>query len=209
LNARLYALISVFAALAIILNIVRIPIFYWPGFFYTICEIPVLVAFLIYGFKLGFLVEAIHIMGQEIFFPVGLGGIVVYPMGFFIHLFMFSGIYFANKLVNRKVSSGKPFSEKRKSFYFTIFATAFRGGLMPIVDSTILYGIFLPLVLGTVISETYILGLLPSFVLYNITSTLYTVPVAYLIAKKASNYLKIQAKFLIPDLVYPFSSKDI
>lgn len=192
MNVRSIALISTFAALAIALNTVRIPAVYWPGFFYTLCEIPVLVAFIIFGLKIGFLVEALHIVGQEIFFPVGPGGIVVYPMGFFTHLFMFSGIYLASKFITRRAASGKQFGEKRRTLYFTGFATALRGGLMPIIDYAVLYNVLLPLVLSITIPETYIAALVPSFVLYNITSALYAVPLAYLIAKRVSNYLKIE-----------------
>ncbi|PVX26468.1 MAG: hypothetical protein CW716_05870 [Candidatus Bathyarchaeum sp.] len=197
LNARSVSLIAVFAALAIILNAVRIPTFYHPGFFYALYEIPILVAFMIYGFKIGFLIEIIHIIGQEIFFPMGPGGIVVYPMGIIVHLFMFSGIFLASRLIKRKIASGQNLNEKKKSFLSTVFATVFRGGLMPIIDYAVIYSILLPLALGRSIPEAYILSLVPAFIIYNITSTLYAVPTAYLIARKTNNYLKLKAKFLV------------
>ena len=196
MNARSIALIAVFGAIAIVLNAVRIPTVYYPNFFYGFYDIPVLVAFIIYGFKIGFLVEIIHIMGQEIFFPMGAGGAVVYPMGLVIHTFMFSGIYLANKLINQRIARGTNVSEKKKNIYFTGIATALRGGLMPIIDYAVLYGILLPLALGITIPETYILALVPSFIFYNVTSTLYAVPIAYLISRKTINYLKINAKYL-------------
>ena len=174
------------------MNTIRIPTIYWPGMFYTLCDIPVLVAFIIFGVKIGFLVEAVHIIGQEIFFSAGAAGIVVYPMGFLTLLFMFSGVYLASKLETRRAASGKQFGEKRRTLYFTGFATALRGGLMPIIDYAVLYNVLLPLVLSIPIPETYIAALVPSFVLYNITSALYAVPLAYLTAKKVSKYLKIE-----------------
>ena len=197
MNARSYALISLFAALAIILNVIRIPAVYWPGMLYTFSDIPILVAFLIYGFKIGFMVEGIHSLGQVIFFPVGLGGIIFYLMGFFIHMFMFSGIYLASKFINRKTASIAGLGEKKRTIYFTGFAATFRGGLMPIIDYAVLYNILLPLVLGITIPETYIVALVPSFVLYNITSSLYAVPITYFIARKTSKYLGMKTKFLI------------
>jgi riboflavin transporter FmnP len=196
LNARSAALIGIFSALAIVLNAIKIPTFYWPNFFYSFYEIPVLVAFIIYGFKIGFLVEIVHIMGQEIFFPMGAAGAVVYPMGLIVHLFMFSGIYLANNLIHRKNAKGKLVSEKKTAIYFTGLATALRGGLMPIIDYTVMYSILLPFALGTTIPETYILALVPAFILYNVTSTLYAVPIAHLIAKKTAKNLRIEAKFL-------------
>ena len=102
MNARSISLIAVFAAISIVLNVIRIPTIFHPNFFYVFYDIPVLVAFMLYGFKIGFLVEIIHIMGQEIFFPIGAGGIVTYPMGVVIHTFMFSGVFIANKLIARK-----------------------------------------------------------------------------------------------------------
>lgn len=197
MNARSYALIATFAALAVVLNTIRIPTIYWPNMFYTICDIPVLVAFLIYGFKIGILVEVLHILGQEIFFPAGAAGIVVYPMGIIFQLLMFSGIYLAGKFINRRAASPRQFGEKKRTVYFTGFAAAFRGGLMPIIDSAVLYGILLPLVLGVAIPASYIAALLPSFVLYNVTTTLYVVPVAYLLARRISNYLGLKPKLPI------------
>ena len=197
MNAKSVALIAVFAAIAITLNAIRIPTFYYPSFFYALYDIPVIVAFIIYGYKIGFLVEIIHIIGQEIFFPVGAGGIVTYPFGVVIHAFMFSGIYLANNLIKRKIARGNVMSTKREIVYSTLLSTAIRGGLMPIVDYSILYGIMLPIALAITIPETYILTLVPAFILYNVTSTLYAVPIAYAIATKTSNYLRIKAKYLI------------
>ena len=192
MNARSIALISTFAALAIALNTIRIPSIFWPGFAYSFCEIPVLVAFLIFGFKSGFLVEALHIAGQEIFFPAGPAGIVVYPMGFIFVPLMFSGIYLASKFLARRAASGKQISEKKRALYFAGFATALRGGIMPIIDYTIMYSILLPLVLSITIPAAHIAALVPSFIAYNITNALYVVPVAYLVAKRVSKYLKME-----------------
>jgi len=197
MNTRSIALVAIFAALAIALNIIRIPVLYWPSWFYTLCDIPVMVAFFIFGFRIAILVEILHITGQEIFFPAGPGGIVVYPMGLIFHLFMFLGIYLANKVIKRKVASGDQFSEKKRIIYLTGFATALRGALMPIIDYGVLYSILLPLVLGISFPATYLYALIPAFVLFNVTSTLYLVPIAYFIARKTSTYLKIEKPFLI------------
>ncbi len=196
MNARSISLITVFAALAIILNAIRIPTFYHPGFFYSLYEIPVLIAFIIYGFKIGFLIEILHIIGQEIFFPLGPGGVVTYPMGLVVHLLMFAGIYFAHKIMKRKIDTGYDVAEKKTVIYFTGLATALRGGLMPIIDYAVLYNILLPIALGRTIPEAYILGLVPAFIIYNVTSAFFAVPIAFFIARKVSNYLKIKPTYL-------------
>lgn len=196
MNAKAVALVTTFAALAIVLNTIRIPTLYWPGWFYTLSEIPVLVAFLIYGFKIGFLVEVLHITGQEIFFPIGPGGLVVYPMGIIVMPLMFLGLYLAKKVGVRKSVRGSQNSEKKITIYMTGFTTAIRGGIMPIVDYFIVYSFLLPIALGKVIPESIILGLVPAFIVYNVTSSLYAVPVAYFIAKQASKHLRVEAHLL-------------
>ncbi len=196
MDTKSIALITIFAAIAIVLNAIRIPTFYWGNYVYTLSEIPVLVAFLIYGFKIGILVEVIHIIGQEIFFPVGVGGIVVYPMGLIVMPLMVFGIYMAKKLVNRKSASGNQISEKRKAVYYTGVVTAVRGGIMPFADYFILYNFLLPLVLDKVFPAAYLAGLVPAFIAYNLTCPLYAVPIAYLIARQASKHLRLEPRLL-------------
>ncbi len=196
MDARSIALITTFAALAIVLNAIRIPTFYWGNYVYTLSEIPVLVAFLVYGFKIGFLVEVIHIAGQEIFFPVGVGGIVVYPMGLIVMTLMVFGIYLTKRLINRKPESESQISEKKKVLYLTGIVTAIRGGLMPCADYFLLYNILLPLALGNVIPAAYVAGLVPAFIVYNVTCALYAVPFAYLIARQASKHLRLDPALL-------------
>ena len=67
---------------------------------------------------------------------------------------------------------------------------------MPLIDYGITYRVLLPLVLGTSIPETYIALLVPSFVLFNATVPLYTVPIAYIVATEVSSYLKIETRLL-------------
>ena len=196
MNSRSISLIATFAALAITLNAIRIPTFYWPGWFYTFAEIPVLVAFLIFGFKIGLLVEVVHIAGQEIFFPVGTGGIVVYPMGLIVMPLMVFGFYLARKFRICNQASGNQISEKKTVIFLTGAATALRGGLMPIVDFFVVYQLLLPLALGRVIPVAYVAGLMPAFIVYNVTSALYAVPVAYFIARQACKHLRLEARLL-------------
>ncbi len=196
MDAKSIALITIFAALAIVLNAIRIPTVYWGNYVYTLYEIPVLVAFLLYGFRIGILVEVIHIAGQEIFFSMGPGGVVVYPMGLIVMPLMVFGIYLTKKLINRRPASENQISEKRKALYLTGVVAAVRGGLMPIADYFILYNFLLPLALGKVIPAAYIAGLVPAFVVYNVTCVLYAVPVAYFIARQANKHLRIDAVLL-------------
>jgi hypothetical protein len=196
MDSKSVTVIATFSSLAIVLNVVRIPTVFWPNMIYLFTGIPIVVAFLLYGFNTGILVGALHILGQLIFFPVGTVGFVTYPVGLLINLLMFSGVYLANKLIVSKPRFTNHTSEKKKTIIFTGFAIIIRTGIMPLFDFFVFYHLLLPLVLGTSIPELYIVGLVPSFILYHITSALYTIPTAYLIARKASKYLRITAKYL-------------
>jgi riboflavin transporter FmnP len=196
MNARSIALIATFAAIAIALNTIRIPTIYWPGFSYHFNEIPIVVAFLLFGPKIGALVGVLHLAGQLALFPIGPTGIVAYPMGLVALLVMLLGMYLASRFTSRRAASEKPLNEKKRTIYFTAFAAASRGGIMPFLAYGVMYHVLLPLVLGISIPETYIAALVPSFVLYNVTVPLYTVPISYLIARRASIQLRIETPLL-------------
>lgn len=194
MNARSIALIATFAGIALALNIVRVPTIYWPGFSYAVCDIPVVVALLLFGFKIGVLVGVLHVAGQLLLFPVGPAGFAVYPLGLVAVLVMSVGMYVGSRFIIHKTASEKALDWKKSTIYLTAFAVAFRVGIMPFVDYGVLYHVLLPLFLGISIPETYIVALVPSFVLYNVMVPLYTVPLAYLVATKVSSALKIEMR---------------
>jgi len=177
------------SALTIALNVVMVPSFYWPGFNYRIYEIVMVVAFMLFGFKIGTAVAAINVLGQIAFFPVP-GGLAGYPFGMIAMLIMMSGVYLGNYLVQSRASHGK-ISASRMVLYLTALGVAVRGTIMPILDFAVLYHILLPIVLGQTIPEAYTLALLPGMFVFNITIPLYTIPIAFVIAKKVSKSLKI------------------
>ena len=195
MNTKSIALIIAFTAIAIALNIIRIPTIYWPGFSYIFAEIPIVVAFLLFGVKIGVLVEVLHLVSQLVLFPAGPAGFVIYPMGFLASLLMLAGVYVTSRFTSRKNVSQNSLN-RMSMIYLTAFAVAFRGAIMPLIDYGITYRILLPLVLGTSIPETYIVALLPSFVLFNVTVPLYTVPIAYVVATRVSRALKIEPNLL-------------
>jgi riboflavin transporter FmnP len=189
MNARSIALIISFAAIAMVLNTVRIPTIYWPGFSYYFSEIPIVVAFLLFGINIGFLVEVVQLAGQMVLFPAGPAGLVIYPMGFVAVLLMFAGLYVASRFTGRKETPQNFLNGSNSIIYLTTFAVAFRGAIMPLIDYGITYRVLLPLVLGVSIPETYIAALVPAFVLFNVTVPLYTIPVGCLIARRVSKHL--------------------
>lgn len=189
MKTRAVAVTIAFAALTIVLNVFVVPSFYWPGFNYRIYEIVLVVVFMLFGFKIGMAVVALNVLGQIAFYPVP-GGLAGYPFGLIAMLTMMSGIYLANYLVQSRAPHGKV-STGRRILLMTALGTAVRGAIMPILDYAVLYHVLLPIVLGRQISEAYMLALLPGMFVFNITIPLYTIPLAYTIAKKVHKTLKI------------------
>ena len=195
MNAKSVALAITFAAVAITLNVVRIPTFYYPGTSYQLVQIPIVVAFLLFGVRIGVLVGVLSVAGWLILFPLGALGFLVYPMDLVSSLIMFAGLFVANKFMVRN-GSGSVSVWKSSAVGLTAFAVVFRGGIMPIIDYGVVYHVLVPLVLGITVPEAAIVGLVPSFILYNATVPLFTIPIAYVVAIKVARYLRIEPSLL-------------
>jgi hypothetical protein len=196
MNSKSIALTIAFAAIAVALNAVRIPAIFYPGTFYQFSQIPIIVAFLLFGARIGVLVGVLNLAGGLSLFPVGATGIIVYPMGLVSLLIMFAGLYVASRLVTRNDESERFSLGEKPIIGLTALAIAFRGGIMPFIDYGVIFHVLVPLVLGIQIPEAYIAGLVPAFILYNVTVPLYTVPIAYVVATKVGRYLKIEPRLL-------------
>jgi riboflavin transporter FmnP len=189
LDTKTITTIISFSALAIVLNPVRIPTIFWPGQYFRLWEIPIIVAFLLFGFKIGFSVAVLNAVGQLAFF-MGPTGALEAPWGLILMLTMFLGIYFAKKMSARSVSEGKPFGRIKPVTYFTVIVTVTRVAIMPLVDYSI-YRYVLPLFVGRTFSNAYVLGLMPFIVLFNLLVPLYIVPISYLLAKTLHKNLRV------------------
>lgn len=102
MDTKKIAVTIAFAALTIVLNTLRIPTIYWPGFFYRVYEIPIAVAFFLFGPKIGILVATLNLLGQLVFFPVP-GGIAAYPFGLMAILTMMFRVYLATIIFNHRL----------------------------------------------------------------------------------------------------------
>lgn len=187
LNTRTIALIIVFAALAIVLNPaisgIGVPFF---SQIYNVWEIAIMVAFLLMGFKSGI---SVALLNAAFLFSVYPGPArALFPLMNTIAVSsMMVGIYFANQLT-RKNSQDQTPSGARKITFYTAFGIVFRLIAMLPVMYTLLHfhiGVTPP-------SESAIFMIaLPLQTFYNVTITLYTIPVGYFIAKTASKNLKV------------------
>jgi len=189
LNTRTIAVVIVFAGLAIVLNPaisgVGVP-FLFTGFIHNVWEIVIIVAFLLMGFKSGISVALINAAFLFSVYP-GPSRALFSLLNTLAVSGMMVGIYFANKLTRKNSQDQNP-SKARKITLYTALAITFRLIMMlPIVYTLLHYNIG-----ATPPSESAIFMIaLPLQTFYNITITLYTIPVGYFIAKTASKNLKV------------------
>ena len=188
MDTKVLALIVIFAALSIALEPIRIPTFFWPGQYFRLWELPVIVAFFLFGFKVGFSVSVLNAVGYVAIFP-DVSGILGPPWRIILMMSVFTGLILARKVKN--FTNPQPEKRLKKPIVvYTIFGIVSRAAIMPFVDIGV-YKFLLPLVIGRVIPDAYIFGLVPGIVLFNILVPLYTIPIAYGAAKTISKSMKI------------------
>ena len=188
MNTKTITLVVVFAALALVLSPIRIPTFFWPGQYFRLWEIPVIVAFFLFGFKVSFAATVLYAVGYVTIIPDG-SGIVGLPWVIVLMLSVFLGLFLARNIVNRNISE----IDKRwmkPIVLFTSLGVLSRVAIMPFVD----YGVYLfllPFVIGRALPNVYIMGLMPAIVFFNSVVPLYTIPIAYVMAKTIGTNMKI------------------
>lgn len=192
MDTKTIALIVAFSALTIVLNAIRIPTIYWPGFFYRVYEIPIVVAFLLFGPTVGICVTILNLLGQMMFFPIP-GGIVAYPFGLIAILVMMLGVYLANMIIKRRFPAASTLREGRIVLYLTVLGVVFRTAIMPFLDFGVLYHFLLPMALSRSFTEAYMIGLVPGMIVFNATVPLYTIPISYFVAKRVNKSLRLSS----------------
>jgi len=195
MESKRVALTITFAASAIALNAVKIPTIFYPGTAFQFVQIPMTVAFLLFGVEIGVFVGVLNLLGALVLFPLGAAGLIAYPMDFVSLAITFAGLFVAIKFIRRKDESETSRSGKKLLISYTAFATAFRGIIMALIDYAVVFHVLLPAV-GINRPEAFIIGLVPAFVAYNAIVALYTVPIAYIIATNVGSYLKTEPRLL-------------
>ncbi len=190
MNTKVIAIAIAFAGIAIILQPIRIPALILPSFNFGIYEIPIMIAFFLFGTKIGILVSFLHLIGRIIFFPGGLN-FISYPLGLTAILSMMLGIYLAKKFILNRILREKDRGSNKIVVYLTFFGTIFRVIIMPFQDYFILWHFFVPIIIAKSIPEVYIISLVPGMILFNLILPLYTIPSSYFIARKINKNLKI------------------
>jgi len=194
MNTKRLTLIIIFVALTAALNVAgpKIPAPYAPFLIYQIWEIPIVVAFLAMGPKVG---VAITVINSLILFAVFQGSL---PSGPFYNLIavlaMLLGIYLPYKIATRSCPTEKLDSFLRRHFnLITISATAL-GIILRVVITTPINYIALqsPYPFGFGLNASGAVALLPLIAVFNSTVALYTVPIAFIVTIALISRFKFQ-----------------
>jgi riboflavin transporter FmnP len=187
-NTKEIALIITFAALTIALDPFRIPSFYLPGVYYRFCEIPMVVAFLLFGPEVGISIAGLNVFAEMVLFP-GPTVIVGRPVVFVLVLSMFLGIYSARWLLKLHASNSNALL--KPMLYCTAFGALLRTMVAPLTNYP-MYRYAVPLLTGLSMSDASVMALMPAFMIYALTFSLYTIPIGYLVARIVSRNLKLR-----------------
>jgi riboflavin transporter FmnP len=184
-NTRAIALTIVFTALAISLTTFGIPAVFLANFYFRFWEIPIVMAFLLLGPKIGVTVAVLRTLAELTLFPSPVGSFLGPLIALGGTLSMMLGIYSANWLLKRKASQDRHSGTKSVT-YFTALGTLFRAAIVPFIMYPV-WRFFLPLTL----SDAQIMALIPPLMLFVLTLCLYTIPVGYLLARTVSRNLNV------------------
>lgn len=183
MNTRTLAIVIVFAALAIVLNLspLKIPAPYLPFLIYQIWEIPIVAAFLIYGATVGVLITVVNTLVLFVVFPGDLPTGPLYNMA--AALSMLLGLGIANTLIRRHSSASEPLAAAS----LTVSGVAVRTLVMALVNYVCLR---FPSPIGYSLPEEYIIATIPLVAVFNATLALYTIPIGYSLARTVKSYIK-------------------
>jgi riboflavin transporter FmnP len=183
LDTKSIAVIIVFAALTIVLNLspLKIPAPYAPYLIYQIWEIPIVAAFLLYGTTVGVLITLLNTLALLALFPGAL------PSGPFYNcaavLSMLLGVGMVKILAERQSWKNIAFV----GILFTASGAILRTAFMALVNYEFLR---YPPPIGYGLPEVAIIGSIPFIVVFNASLALYTIPLGYSLARVLRPYVK-------------------
>lgn len=184
MNAKTLALIIIFVALTMALNVVgpKIPAPYEPFLYYQIWEIPIVISFLLLGLIAGLIISAINTVILTIYFPGPL------PLGPLYNLVavlsMMLGIYIPFIIATHGFrTEHMPSFLRRHAKMITVSATTL-GIIMRVAITSVTnyFAIQQPFPVGFSFKPEAALAFLPLGALFNATVALYTVPIAIVVA---------------------------
>ena len=187
MNTKALAMSIVFAGVAIVLNPaitgIRIPSPFLTGLYYQVWDIPILVAFLLLGFKYGVFAGVLNSFFLFAVFP-GPSQPFYAPSNVVAQFSMMIGIYLAIKLFIRRGSPKKTVSRIKLVVTSTILGILVR---LPIM-LTVMF-VILRYFMG--LTQSIVLALLFVQVIYILVISAYTIPIAFVVAMAVNKNLKV------------------
>lgn len=185
MNTKTVAIIAVFVALTIVLNLspIKIPAPYAPYLIYQIWEIPIVAAFLLYGITIGIGIAILNTLVLFAVFPGTLPTGPLYNLAAVIS--MLFGIFLVKVFV---VKNPQKHGEPVTATLLTVLGVVFRVAVMTLVNWAFLR---FPPPVGFSMPEEAVLASLPLIAIFNATLALYTIPCGYSIAKAVKVIIKI------------------
>jgi riboflavin transporter FmnP len=189
MNSKAIGIIIAFTALTTALNFVKVPVPYMLTFSYSMGDIAIVIALLLFGAKPGVAVAFLSTIITMTILP-GPAGLVGAPYYFIAVSTMLLGVYSAIKLIEKRIELQV---RAKTVILLTLLAVLTRTLIMLPLDYTV-YGALVSVVSGLSMSTAYaiVIAAMPGIIFYNITVPLYVIPTSYYIAKKLSKSLKIQ-----------------
>lgn len=175
---------AVFSALTVALNLspLKFPAPYLPFLYYQVWEIPIVVAFLLFGPATAVSVSIINTVALIALFPGALPTGPIYNLA--AVLSMLAGVYGAQWLT-------KKLGKKQKEVFLIIMATllgvALRVAAMSLVNWEF---IKYPPPVGFSMPEEAVIVIMPFVAFFNSSLAAYTVPAGYFLAKTISRGIR-------------------
>jgi riboflavin transporter FmnP len=187
MNTKAFAMSIAFAVVAMVLNPavtgIKIPSPFLTGLYYQVWDIPIIVAFLLLGFKYGVFAGVLNSVFLFAVFP-GPSQPLYAPSNVVAQFSMMIGIYLAIKFFIRSGPAKKTASRIKLIVTSTILAMVVRLPVMLAVMFVILHYL-----MG--LAETVTFALLFVQVIYILVISAYTIPVAFVVARTVNNHLKV------------------
>lgn len=183
MNTKSVALVIAFTALAAVLNLIKIPTGYLLFFSYQLGDIILVIAFLLLGLKLGFLVSTLSILVSIAINPnivTMIGG----PYYLVSVLTMVLGVYLFEQLVRSRMKD-KNVGAGKAATTSMVLSIITRTIIMLPLDYYV-FGFLVSVASGWSLADAYasVLIVMPLIVVYNITVPLYVVPISYFTSDK-------------------------
>lgn len=176
MNTKTLTIIALFSALSIVLSLspLKFPAPYAPYLKYQFWEIAIVIVFLLYGVKAGIITSVINALILVVFFP---GDSPLGPLYNFIAILsMLLGIYILQRSLGNS-SNGRAIIPTALA---TVFGMITRVAVMSIVNWIVLPH---PLPVGYSVPPAILAETVAAVAFFNATIALYTIPLAYIIAR--------------------------